>query len=184
MLPYVVSTHAGMESVAAGNITNSSKTKHIHVFSPLVLVPARTFGRTQKLFAEIDTKLDPLIPGYFFVIMDINDLRWRHIATMRGVKKILGGDVLSPTPIRRDKFEEFRRRFETGEFSRPLPRATQAPRANDFVTVHAGSFINRSGVCLMSRKQRAKILLPMINGQSVEVWVSTDQLTVNERPSV
>lgn len=182
MLPYVVSTNAGMESVAAGNITNSSKTKHINVFSPLVLVPARNVGLSRKQFISTDTKLEPLIPGYLFIITDIEDLRWRHIASMRGVKKILGGDVLSPTPVRRDKFEEFRRRFETGEFSVPLPQATPAPRADDYVTVHAGSFINRSGVCLMSRKQRAKILLPMLNGQSVEIWVPIEQLTVDKRP--
>lgn len=184
MLPYVVQTHATMESIAAGNISSSVRTKHFHVFLPLVLVPARRVGLSRRQFTSIDTKLEPLIPGYLFVIMDLEDARWRHIVSMRGVKKILGADVLSPTPVNRSKFEEFRRRFETGEFTPPLPQATPAPRAQDYVTVTAGSFINRSGVCLMSRKQRAKILLPMLKGGAIETWVPIGNLRVDKRPGV
>ena len=181
MLPYVVQTHPAMESIAAGNITSSVRTSHFPVFLPLVLVPVRR-ASTERRTVNTDTKLEPLISGYLFVTMDLQDDAWKLITMLRGVKRILGENALSPTPIAQAVFDDFKNRFDCGEFNARLPRETIEARADDRVTVEKGAFANRSGVCLLTRKQRAKILLPMLNGGTVETWIALDNLRVDTRP--
>ena len=79
---YVVATKAGRERLAARQLQNQA----FDVFLPLR-------NKSVRHARRIITRKVPLFPGYLFVRMDIDAVRWRAVNGTIGVKCPSSGDL-------------------------------------------------------------------------------------------
>jgi transcription antitermination factor NusG len=105
----------------------------------------------------------PLFPTYLFVPFDMDDAAWRTIASVRGVKRILGADPLRPIALRDGALDDLKTRYAAGEFVKP-----EGPtiRAGDRTLIRSGPFQGRIGICTESRGERIKVLLSVLGGDA------------------
>lgn len=151
---YVIQTQPCFEAIAKGNL----EAKGFEVYLPTVIEEIR-HGRGQMKRSSV---MVPLFPGYVFVRMDLAESGWRRIASVRGVKRLLGRDSEHPTALPENALHELRERFLAGEFVRLVQVHTI--NAGDSVNVIHGAFEGHRGVCLMSRGERVRVLLDLLGG--------------------
>lgn len=116
-------------------------------------------------------RIVPLFPGYLFVSFDPNVDQWRCIASTRGIWAILGDTPEKPKPIPHGVVEKFIERTSARRIVDDPGQARDVIyQKGDLLRVAGGAFKEFEGVCLMSTKDRVKVLLSLF-GRPTEVQV-------------
>ncbi|MCI5073637.1 transcription termination/antitermination NusG family protein [Oricola sp.] len=156
---YVVATRPAREALAAQQLENQS----FEVFLPK---RKATIRHARKLI----TKTAPLFPGYVFVRMCVDTVRWQSINGTMGVKFILMQDE---RPIALPKgFVESLQGFSDAEgFVSYAPQL----KVGDTVTLMSGPFAKQVGELIsMDDRGRVEVLMRFVS--SIAVKTSQDNL--------
>jgi transcriptional antiterminator RfaH len=156
---YVVATKPAREFFAAGQLRNQG----FEVFSP----KRKT---TMRHVRKLVTRARPLFPGYLFVHMRLDAIRWRAINGTLGVKFILSQDE-RPVPLPKGFVEAIM------AHAGPDGMVTYAPdlKVGDKVTLMAGPFANEIGE-LIAKDDRGRVEVLMRFVSSVAVKTTQDNL--------
>lgn len=147
---YVVATKTAREGLAQRHLAN----QNFETFLPLRY---KSVGRGK----QIRTRKEPLFPGYLFIRMDKENVRWRAINGTIGVKYLLTrGEQPVPLP---DGFTEmlFENLSEDGtvQFFHALKLGTRVEMVAGPFARHIGKLIELDG------RGRAGVLLELLSMQ-------------------
>ncbi len=156
---YVVATKPARESVAACQLRNQA-------FDAFLPMRRATTRKAKKLL----TKPKPLFPGYVFVRMRPDSVRWRAINGTLGVKYILAQDD-RPIPLPRGFVEAILDRTGVDGAVSYGPQL----KIGDKVSVMAGPFANEVGE-LMAMDARGRVEVLMRFASSMAVKTTRDNL--------
>lgn len=149
---YVVATKPGRDAFAAEQLRNQD----FEVFLPK---RKATIRHQRKLI----TRPRPLFPGYLFVYMCVDALRWRAINGTLGVKYILTQDE-RPVPLPQGFVEAILSR------AGPDGLVTYAPdlQVGDKVTLMSGPFANEIGELIgLDDRGRVEVLMRFVSSMAV-----------------
>lgn len=115
--------------------------------------------------------VDVLFPTYLFVQMDIEVDRWRDVANVRGVRKLMGVDpeeYIPPLPV---GFIEGMLKCVDNKGFITLPKVERVLKKflpGDEVRINSGIFEGLTGIYVNNSKAYTTILLTLLSGE-VEV---------------
>jgi transcription antitermination factor NusG len=114
--------------------------------------PRALYGRERKTVL----KTVPMFPGYVFVAFDRSDPSWRMLATMLGVRRLLGDSPEAPAPVPDGLVERLLDRpCETLDDLAAKRRISAGVDGR----VTGGPFEDRVGPCTYSSAERVILLL-------------------------
>ncbi len=161
---YVVHTHSRGERLAAINLRRQG----MDAYLPQYLKRRRHARRTQWIPA-------PLFPGYLFVAMDVETVRWRAIHSTVGVRYLVcHGDW--PAPVPAGIVEEVQaREDEQGLVAIDTPPPFEE---GEMVRITAGAFCDQVGLFDCATDNERIIVLLELLGRHVKVRLPLDAVGI------
>ena len=149
---YVAQTHARSELNALSNLTRQG----FRAYVPQYLKRRRHARRTE-------TVKRPLFPGYLFVLIDVERMRWRAIRSTVGVRSLICNGE-SPLPVPTGVVEDIRsREDQTGviPIKEPVPF-----QKGETVRITHGAICDQIGLFeCVSDDERVYVLLNLLGRQ-------------------
>ena len=161
---FVCQTHPRKEKQALQNLANQG----FATFCPRQ-------RKYQKMGRRQVERLEPLFPGYVFVLLDLDRQGWHSINGTYCVTKLIGfggAPNSKPAPAPVGLVEDFQRRSDpSGElkFAEPLV-------PGDRVRVVGGAFANLYGVLEMAKNTERVTVLMQILSQETRVSLKRNEL--------
>lgn len=154
---YVLQTHQQAEPWAEANLKRAG----YQTFLPLV----RELRR-DRVIRSMMHKVDvPCFPGYLFVRFCALTDPWRYpVCKQQGVKRIFCTATDTPIPVPRGQIE---RLMEEADARRVIDTELPPFAAGTQLTVMAGPFADRDGICVWSSEMRTRLLMQVLGGEVV-----------------
>jgi transcriptional antiterminator RfaH len=128
--------------------------------------------KTWRHAHRIETRLVPLFPGYFFIVLDLDRNRWRSVNGTFGVQQLVMGGDGRPTPVPRGIVEALIAEADEQGCLRPSGHL----RRGQAVRILAGPFGDRIGELVhLDDGGRIRVLIELLGGQ-VPVQLSRGQV--------
>lgn len=149
---YVVHTHSQSEFQAYSHL----KRQGFLAYLPQYLKRRRHARR-------VDSVRRPLFPGYLFIMMDVERIRWRAIRSTVGIRSLICNGEL-PAAVPEGVIEEIKAREDEGGL---VPVAVPAPfNRGETVRVSHGAIHNQVGLFdCASDEERVFVLLSLMGRQ-------------------
>lgn len=161
---YVVHTHSKSEFQALSHL----KRQGFLAYLPQYLKRRRHARRT-------DSVRRPLFPGYLFIKMDVERIRWRAIRSTIGIRSLICNGEL-PAAVPEGVVEDIRAREDDGGL---VPVAAPAPfDRGETVRVSHGAILDQVGLFdCASDEERVFVLLSLM-GRQLRVRVPATAVSV------
>ena len=158
---YLLKTKAREELRAQENLNN----QHFLTYLPQIRVYGRVRGKTKD-------RIEPLFPGYLFILLDVEADNWAPIRSTRGVLQIVRFGA-SPASLSTDIIESIKERESDGVIE---TQNDAQFKAGDKVKIMEGCFEGLEAVfCCQSGEERSLVLLNVI-GKETRVFVKSSVL--------
>lgn len=158
---YLLKTKVREERRAQENLEN----QRYQTYLPKI----RLFSRSR---GSVKERIEPLFPGYLFILLDVKDDNWAPIRSTRGVLQIVRFGA-SPASLSTDIVESLKAKEVNGHIDTPNELAI---KPGDKVTVMDGCFEGLEAVfCCHSGEERSIVLLNVI-GKETRVFIKSSLL--------
>ena len=156
---HCVESHHQQELLAAASVRESDG--HFPCILPMHAIDRRRKGRT------VNRRFVTLFPRYMFVAFDPDGERWRTIASLRGVRRLIGLNPERPEPVPDLPMAEIIGRTEERGFWDERRALKQLPSlVGETVSVLDGPFTSFAGICTMSSNDRVRVMLGMFGRET------------------